>query len=403
MQCATFVLTALVAVGWRLPMASPDDDPPTSVPTASHFKGPLADPSFFPISVWLQDPSQAARYKAAGMNLYVALWRGPNENQLNQLKAAGMPVICAQNKVGLAHKDDPIIVGWTHGDEPDNAQEIVDRATGRRRYGPPVRPAKIVDDYEALRAKDPTRPIMLNLGQGVANDEWVGRGPGASLDDYPQYVNGCDIVSFDVYPVAGLDRKDGADLLWYVAKGVDRLVKWTGGRKTVWNCIECTHISNAKSKATPHQVRAEVWMALIHGSRGLIYFVHQFQPKFNEHALLDDQEMLKAVTVLNRQIQDLAPVLNSPSLKDAATVHSSNADVPIDIMVKRQGGTTYVFAVAMRNTTTRGTFQIKGLPDESTAEVLGEGVPSSRRIKVSHGQFEDEFRPFDVHLYAVRP
>jgi hypothetical protein len=401
-QCTAFVLTTLVAAGWGVPTSSPGDDPPALVPSLSHIEGPLADPSFFPISVWLQDPSQAQRYKEAGFNLYVALWRGPTETQLKQLKAAGMPVICAQNKVGLAHKDDPIIVGWMHGDEPDNAQEIIDRASGRRRYGPPVRPAKIVDDYKALRTKEPTRPIMLNLGQGVANDEWVGRGPGASLDDYPQYVKGCDIVSFDVYPVAGLDRKDGADLLWYVAKGVDRLVKWTGGRKTVWNCIECTHISNPKAKATPHQVRAEVWMALIHGSRGLIYFVHQFQPKFNEHALLDDPEMLRAVTVLNRQIQDLAPVLNSPSLKDAATVRSSNADVPIDIMVKRQGGTTYVFAVAMRNAATRGSFQIQGLPAQSSAEVLGEGTPS-RAIRVSEGRFEDDFQPFEVHLYAIRP
>ena len=54
-------------------------------------------------------------------------------------------------------------------------------------------------------------------------------------------------------------------------------------------------------------------MALIHGSRGLIYFVHQFKPKFNEHALLDDPEMLAAVTAINRQIRDLAPVLNSPT------------------------------------------------------------------------------------------
>jgi hypothetical protein len=314
-----------------------------------------------------------------------------------------MPVICEQNKLALAHKDDPIIVGWMHGDEPDNAQEIVDRATGRRRYGPPVRPAKIVQEYNDLRAKDPTRPVMLNLGQGVANDEWVGRGPGASLDDYPGYVKGCDIVSFDVYPVAGLDRKDGADLLWYVAKGVDRLVKWTGGRKRIWNCIECTHISNPEAKATPRQVRTEVWMALIHGSRGLIYFVHQFKPRFNEHALLDDPEMLKAVTVLNRQIHDLAPVLNSPSPSGAGTVHSSKAEVPIDMMVKCHNGATYVFAVAMRNVPARGSFAIKGLGNAKVAEVLGEGDSAPRRITISEGRFEDDFEPFGVHLYAIRP
>jgi hypothetical protein len=366
--------------------------------TGARVKGMLADPNVFPIAVWLQDPRQASRYKDAGINLYVGLWRGPTEDQLRTLKAAGMPVFCEQNRVGLAHKDDPIIVGWMHGDEPDNAQEVVDRTTGKRRYGPPVPPARIVSHYRALLDKDATRPIMLNLGQGVANDEWKGRGPGASLDDYPGYVQGADIVSFDVYPVAGVDRPDGGDLLWYVAKGVDRLIKWTGGKKRIWNCIECTHISNPEAKATPAQVKAEVWMSLIHGSRGFIYFVHQFQPRFNEHALLDDAEMLKAVTALNRQIQELAPVINDKDADGLASVKSAHSDVPIDIMVRRKDGTTYIFAVGMRNGTTKATFQVKDLTGAATVAVLGE----NRRIKVDHGQFEDGFQPFGVHLYAIR-
>jgi hypothetical protein len=71
-------------------------------------------------------------------------------------------------------------------------------------------------------------------------------------------VQGCDIVSFDVYPIAGPDRKDAADLLWYVPKGVDRLIRWTGGPQPLWNCIERTHISNPRAKASPYQVKAEV-------------------------------------------------------------------------------------------------------------------------------------------------
>jgi hypothetical protein len=97
-------------------------------------------------------------------------------------------------------------------------------------------------------------------------------------------------------------------------------------------------------------------MSLIHGSRGLIYFVHQFKPKFREPALLDDPEMLAAVTLLNRQVTGLAPVLNSPTITDAATVSSENAAVPVAIMVKRHENATYLFAVGMRNSTTTATF-----------------------------------------------
>jgi hypothetical protein len=94
------------------------------------------------------------------------------------------------------------------------------------------------------------------------------------------------------------DKPEVVGKLEFVARGVERLRRWTGGEKPVWNCIECTHISNPQRQATPQQVRAEVWMALIHGSRGLIYFVHQFKPAFKEAALLDDPEMLSAVSAI---------------------------------------------------------------------------------------------------------
>src|SRR5687767_324085 len=283
-------------------------------PSFSQWKnGPPSDPNYFPIAVWVQDPKNAERYKAAGINLYVALWRGPTTNQLAALAKAGMPVICSQNARGLENKDNPIIVGWMHGDEPDNAQSL-GRGKG---YGPPILPETIVRNYEKMRAADPSRPVLLNLGQGVAYDNYIGRGVRRNhMEDYPEYVKGCDIASFDIYPVVH-EKAEVAGKLEFVARGVERLRQWTRGEKVVWNCIECTHIGNPEKKATPRQVRSEVWMSLIHGSSGIIYFVHQFKPTEREAALLDDPEMLAAVTAINRQIRTLAPVLNSPSLADA--------------------------------------------------------------------------------------
>jgi len=43
--------------------------------------------------------------------------------------------------------------------------------------------------------------------------------------------------------------------LWFVARGVQRLVEWSGERRVAWNCLECTRIGNPDRKATPHQVR----------------------------------------------------------------------------------------------------------------------------------------------------
>jgi hypothetical protein len=360
--------------------------------------GPPAEASYFPLAVWLQEPEYAPRYKAAGINLYVGLWEGPTEQQLSDLTKMGMPVICEQNATGLARQNDPIIVGWMHGDEPDNLQEVTDPQSGKKSYGPPVPPALIVREYQSLRAADPTRPVMLNLGQGVANDEWGGRGADAKLDVYPDYIKGADIVSFDVYPVTNIGKPDGENYLWYVAKGVDRLVKWSGGQRIVWNALECTHIDNPKAKVTPAQLRAEVWMSLVHGSRGIIYFVHEFKPRSSDHALLDDPPMLAAVTGVNAQIRRLAPVLNSPSVEGAATVASSSENVPIDVMVKRQGDSIYLFAVGMRNAPTTGSFSLPALPPTAQVQALDE----DRTLVARNGKFTDAFQAYDVHLYRVK-
>jgi len=388
--CVSAVLMGAMSI--PSPLASADAAPEKS--GAATKKGIFADPNFFPIAVWVQSPSKAGKYRDAGINLYVGLWRGPTDEQLDELRKHGMRVICAQNQVGLRRKDDPIIAGWMHGDEPDNAQSL---GKGKG-YGPPVSPANVVEKYQRIKAADPSRPVLLNMGQGVAWDGWIGRGVRTNhSEDYAQYVQGCDIASFDIYPACH-EHPDVAGKLWFVADGVSRLRKWSGDRRAVWNCIECTHIDNPKAKATPKQVKAEVWMSLVRGSQGLIYFVHQFKPKFIEAGLLADEDMLAQVTSVNRQIKELAPVLNSPTLPNAVTVKSRSEQSPVEALAKRHGGATYVFAVGMRGEPTSADFQVADLRGDAKAEVLGE----ERTIEIKSGAFRDAFQPWDVHLYRVR-
>ncbi len=358
--------------------------------------GPLDDPAFFPVAVWLQAPANAPRFRAAGINLYIGLWQGPTDDQLAALRQAEMPVICDQNAVGLAHRKDPTIVAWMHGDEPDNAQPLPDG----KGYGPPIKPEVIVADYRRMKAADPTRPVLLNLGQGVALDEYRGRGVRTNQpDDYPRYCQGGDLVSFDIYP-ANHDYPAVRGNAWFVARGVDRLRAWAGESRRVWNCIETTGIDAPAGKPTPHLVRAEVWMSLIHGSRGIIYFVHQFKPRFIEAGLLADPEMLAAVTAINGQIRELAPALNAPVTSTTVTVSTSNAAVPVDARWAVSPAGRYVFAVAMRDGATTATFRVPSAspPLAGTADVIGE----NRSIPIRAGAFEDTFHGYDVHLYRLR-
>jgi hypothetical protein len=360
---------------------------------ATWSNGPSDSPDYFPIGVWLQSPQNAAKYQAIGINIFVGLWQGPTEAQLAVLEKANMPVICDQNALALANLNRKIIVGWLQQDEPDNAQSLPDG----KGYGPPVTPDALHAIYDKMHTADPTRPIYLDLGQGVAWDAWIGRGVRTNHpEDYPLYAKSGDIVSYDIYP-ASSDAKDVAGKLWLVPFGVDRLRQWTTDQKFVWNDIETTHISNPAAHVTPDQVTTEVWMSIIHGSRGIVYFAHQFKPTFIEAGLLADPAMSTAVHNVNARIRVLAPVLNSPTIKDGAAVASSAPDAPVDIMVKHHDNSTYVLAVAMRDAPTQATFTLPNRKGPATVTVLAE----NRTLQSQSGRWTDPFAGFAVHLYQI--
>jgi hypothetical protein len=359
--------------------------------------GPASNPSYFPIAVWLQSASNARAYRAIGINTYIGLSQDTTNAELAALKDAGMQTICDPDLDWQSHLTDPTIDGWRIlEDEPDNAQPLADGGSG---YGACIDPALIVSEYGVRVAADPTRPVFLNLGQGVAYVDYPGRGSACAgqTSMYSMYAAGADLLSFDIYPVNNTDATTGGNL-WYVATGVDNLRGWAGYQKPVWNWIETTGIADPAHTPTPAQIRTEVWMSLVHGSMGIGYFCHIFSPSFIEAGLLSVAANAAAVGAINREIQMLAPVLNTPSLANGATVSSSNAAVPVDSMVKRYAGSLYIFAVAMRPGTTTATFVLRGVAT-ATATVLGEG----RSLQVDGGSFADSFAPYAVHLYQVGP
>jgi hypothetical protein len=352
------------------------------------------DPNFFPIAVWVQSARNAAAYRSNGVNMIVG--EDLNQNSLDLLRKANMKLICEQNSFGLSHLDDTIIYAWMHGDEPDNAQW--NKTT--EKYDPCIDPAIIIKSYEDIKKNDPSRPVYINLGQGVSYINYNGRGAcRGNIDKYKVstggYLKGCDIGSFDIYPVNNSD-KETQNNLWYVGKGIDSLIAWTNHSKPVWCWIECTQIvAKNPRKPTTMEVKSEVWMALIHGAKGFGYFCHSWTPKFDEPALLHDPVMIQAVKAINLQVTSLAAVLNSPDTNGYAAVSSSNTAVPVDIMTKNNGKINYIFAIGMRCGFTTATFAVTS---GTSAEVLGEG----RTIHITDGKFSDEFSPFGVHLYKIK-
>jgi hypothetical protein len=189
-----------------------------------------------------------------------------------------------------------------------------------------------------------------------------------------------------------------AGKLEFVPNGVQRLRQWSGDKKIVWNCIEASRISNTKVKPTPAQVRSEVWMSIIAGSRGLIYFVHQFEPQFREASLLDDPDLLAEVTSVNHEIQTLAPVLNSASWPDRISVKADKAQVKS--MYKEIDGKTYLFLANHTAEPVETTVQFKeqGLQNAEYSERL-----SSTSGSLANLELAVSLEQYGIAVYQLTP
>jgi hypothetical protein len=117
-------------------------------------------------------------------------------------------------------------------------------------------------------------------------------------------------------------------------------------------------------------------------------------PSFSEIDCLEHAPTEAVLGRINREIQELAPALNSPMIGNGVTVTS---DVPLATRLTRVSGVTFLFAVALDDVPTRARFELRGL-DRATVEVLGE----SRVLTLEAGSFEDDFTGHDVHLYSIR-
>ena len=371
----------------------------------NHYRGPLRDspygqwsngpspnPTFFPIGVFNQSPRHIAEFKKIGINTFIGFYGDINQTGLATYASAGMPLVRTQNAVGLTSPQRRRIIGWDQTDEPDNAQP-----NGTGRYGPCLTPSQIVAAYNAIRANDTTRPVFLNFGRGVSDTSWLGRGSctGETTSYYPAAIAGGDVISFDIYPVADYNGQ-----LELVANGFDNLKTWmdaSGRRKVIWNFVEGAPIGSGTTP-TAAQIAAEVWMSLIHGSLGIIYFVHQFSSNgslLREDGIFNFPSLADAVAEINAQVTALAPVLNSPTVPRGVDV-SSPGTTPVRTMVKQYNGATYVFAVAMLNNPGTANLTLPNVTS-GTVSVIGE----RRQLTLSGGAFQDAFAGYGVHLYQI--
>ncbi|MFG2072157.1 hypothetical protein [Nonomuraea maritima] len=366
-----------------------------------------SDPSFFPIGVWYESvitQDDVDKDREAGINTYVEL---TETSDMALIRNNGMFAMPSKPLAGYGDET----VAWLITDEADMwAGPGDDGWTGKF---PGEGPLCIPDDphkqrcgntvMKTLKDRLPKdgRPHYANYGKGVMiwqTDKQAAR-----------FVNSyTDMVSLDVYWYTSYYACiDGQNYLKLKADQCGRAANYgllidrqrkldaeDGKRQPIYAFVEVGHPApEDKRQIEGAEVKGAVMNSLIHEARGVIYFNHSFGGSCQSQHVLRDACGTKtrpAVIEVNRQIKQLAPVLNTQSLDFAF-------GSGVDTMLKRHDGFYYLFAMPSAS----------GKPGEHTFTLppgvrpgQGEVLFENRRVEVdASGRFKDTFEA--EHSYHV--
>lgn len=348
--------------------------------TSQMFGGaPASLSDFFPIAVDFQPPSLFGTWMNRGVNTVIRVPNGTDtESWTSAANAFGLKMIRGPRSDPALDDLEPNLLAFAR-DEPDlNGCD----------------PACIHQEYLWLKATAPSKPYLVNLAGGSAlfqsppDDHHSCNGPGDSQGDadcITSYIGAMDWVSHDIYPA-------NASLpLETIGSTLDRLRRWSQ-RRPQFAYIEASDYDGDGRGPTPDQFRGEIWHAIVHGARGISYFVVDANhPTERPDAV--GPEIVAEMQTQNAKITQLTSVLqatiNPPSI-------GVKAKPPIEYTWRRVGSTTYVIALNQSAATVAGaTIKVLGANVPPTITVWNEG----RTLAASGNGFTDSFGPYEVHVY----
>ena len=250
----------------------------------------------------------------------------------------------------------PGVIGWYYPDEPD--LKGID--------------APALPQFPSLEATGRLRVLTLSNHVYSRTDALP-----AGRSVYPGLVAASDLVGLDLYPLQEFCK---GDWLPDVAASQRELVALAGGRPTFqWIEARSWRCTTPDLAVTPATIRAESWLAIAGGARGLGFFPADWPA-----------ELTPAIGAVADEVAALQPALAEA---DAAVT----ANAPLVVAARSHAGAFYVVAVNPTRTVVHGTIRAAAL--RADAVVLREG----RTAAASGGELSDVFEPLAVHVYVVAP
>lgn len=321
---------------------------------------------FFPLMLINQcTADDVARARTLGINLLLND-TCPSVSPQRQLELSGGKPLVALAIRG-EHVSGTGLIGWAYPDEPENNNWTPDAL--RKAASDPV---------------DDGLVSFLTTGAGFYRAPYGA--PRVNRSVYSQFARLASVAGFDLYPL-GHCQSDLSVVFDAQRRFIDLV-----GRRPTFQWIETGPIKPEYCggfKMTSSELKAEAWLAIVGGARGIGFFTHTWTP--NENAFDVTQPLQRALQWFTQLARDVMPGLLG------RTVLSGSNSGAIKILARTAGDRTYVFAVNSQRGYVKAQFNVPALGDGSI-DVHGE----NRSLRVGNHRFIDTFSPLGVHVYVQR-
>ena len=257
--------------------------------------------------------------------------------------------------------------------------------------------------FKLFRDRDPLRLTVASEAGNWFVPGNEGNNRAAKKFTYPHNI--ADVYMFNYYPFEErLRRGTKMSGLATVCQVIDR---WNYGLHPFMNAIEVVDQKfildppqfRTREVPLPGQIRAMVWISLIHGAKGFTWYHHDggAVPKI-------PPENYREMARITDQITRVNYILTGPKSQRLVTNNAGELDSRVDTMVRETNTHIYIFALRVSEVLDTDppkiqvTFNVEGV-NTCKAEVFDE----KRQVNIVDGVFTDEFvgDEHNFHIYRI--
>jgi len=340
--------------------------------------GPSSSMSYFPIYTYQANLAQwsglPSRITAMGVKGVDSAYDAGTQATLDAGAANGLTFNIA-GSLGAFGANTQAITSYAMQDEP-NQDGSVYAASACAPTNDTCAQA-YVNDANAQRAADSTRPVWGNFTKDVTDSQYPPAGWSAAQfrNHVSTQINATDIVSADLY-----GWTDTYEWNQVTGAGTGNFGAWVYGhaissmnaiapRIPAYGFVECcdsvdgTGATKPVNSMMPGMIESAIWNILVHGGRGYTFWTTDFwdasaggDPFDNPYtgatyyayfAMFADHQwdaQYNRAQEVDRAVLSYAPQLNSPTVSGISTV--SSAGVPVSALGKDVNGKLWVLAQA---------------------------------------------------------